>query len=1340
MFRKTWYVLLLILLIVILKSTASAETVSVPKTITGTSETLTGKEEIYTVGGAVSNTGHTVEYRFNWGDGIISEWGSAVQSHIWAASGLFNVKSQARCSADPEVISKWSTTLVRVKLSYVILNVSINPGSSGSVARNPDKAGYLYNETVELTAIANSGYSFNSWSGDITGSANPFTVIMETNKTISANFTAASETVSAPTIISGASTTIAGKSEVYIASGASSSLGHTMNYRFDWGDGKISEWGSASQSHSWTESGTFSIKSQSQCATDIANISSWSEYFVNVTVDYLTLNVSVTPSGAGTVVKYPDKAGYSYNESVRLTAAANAGYSFSNWNGDAAGSTNPLSISMNSNKTITANFTPPSENVSAPTNITGPATTIAGKSEIYTASGALSSLGHTLQYQFNWGDGTISDWGDATQSHTWSTAGTFNIRSQARCETDITNASRWSGNLTRVKVSYLTLNTTVIPVSSGNVVKNPDKTGYSYNESVQLTAVSNAGFIFGSWSGDATGSVNSLTITLTANMNVTANFTLLNETISIPTIISGPAATIAGKSETYTTNGAVSSLGHSVEYRFDWGDGNISGWGDAAQSHIWATNGTFAVKSQARCSTDITNVSLWSEIVSNITVSYLTLNIALNPEGSGSVSKNPDKEGYSFNEPVELTANGNTGYAFASWSGDETGSTNPLNLTMSTNKTITADFVEQSTTLQLTAISSMERVPRSGSVSGTAEVSIYAAKNEVESFQVAITSPGSAYQITDAVLTNLTDPYGNVIENTAFTLYRVDYVNITQLSSRPESGYTTGYYADPLIPFINPVTGQVINQSGGTAKYALPIDVSSQLNGAVWIDIKIPSNAAAGNYTGNFTVTCSDLSETSIPVTLTVWDFILPDGPTCLSNFGMYNNITSFYGPAKGTTAFNAIEHRYAEETARHRINPFVPYRFLPEGGGDGNLKTSPAQLDSLTSFITRNHVTSIRIPFESVSPGPLLVNYFANYSNYMADHGWIDGAYYWPIDEPNTSDAYNYITIHTSTVYTGSPRIPTMVTEQTYPQDPAWPDISNSVDIWCPVFEYIDEGTINQKLARGNRVWSYTALSPTTPGIHPQYDLLAGKHSAWWQIDRPLTNYRVPLWFNYRYHITGLLYYNTMTSSIPDPWTNPHNNSSSYNGDGMLFYPGTPCGFQGPVPSIRLKNLRDGMEDYDYMKILEIIRGYEAVMSYVNSVSPEWWIFSTDPSDFTQARKNMASDISGHQMMSPKILTKRSVDNISKEPKPKEYKVENPYPNPFNPITTISFALPIDSQVNLSVYSLTGQRLAVLKEGREKAGKYSVSWNAAGFSSGLYFFVLKANDYISTHKVLYVK
>ncbi|MCP4633092.1 MAG: T9SS type A sorting domain-containing protein, partial [candidate division Zixibacteria bacterium] len=79
-------------------------------------------------------------------------------------------------------------------------------------------------------------------------------------------------------------------------------------------------------------------------------------------------------------------------------------------------------------------------------------------------------------------------------------------------------------------------------------------------------------------------------------------------------------------------------------------------------------------------------------------------------------------------------------------------------------------------------------------------------------------------------------------------------------------------------------------------------------------------------------------------------------------------------------------------------------------------------------------------------------------------------------------------------------------------------------------------------------------------------------------------------------------------------------------------------------------------------------------------------------------------------------------------------------YPNPFNPVTTIEYALPHQSEVRLDVYNLLGQRVETLVDNIQKLGNYSISWNASGFSSGIYFYRLTSGDKTYTKRMTLLK
>ena len=88
----------------------------------------------------------------------------------------------------------------------------------------------------------------------------------------------------------------------------------------------------------------------------------------------------------------------------------------------------------------------------------------------------------------------------------------------------------------------------------------------------------------------------------------------------------------------------------------------------------------------------------------------------------------------------------------------------------------------------------------------------------------------------------------------------------------------------------------------------------------------------------------------------------------------------------------------------------------------------------------------------------------------------------------------------------------------------------------------------------------------------------------------------------------------------------------------------------------------------------------------------------------------------------------------------PSEYYMNTPFPNPFNPVTTIEYSLPLEAHVTLTIYNVSGQIVGVLEDKLKPVGKHSISWNAAGMPTGLYFCTLKANRFSETRKMVLVK
>jgi hypothetical protein len=96
-------------------------------------------------------------------------------------------------------------------------------------------------------------------------------------------------------------------------------------------------------------------------------------------------------------------------------------------------------------------------------------------------------------------------------------------------------------------------------------------------------------------------------------------------------------------------------------------------------------------------------------------------------------------------------------------------------------------------------------------------------------------------------------------------------------------------------------------------------------------------------------------------------------------------------------------------------------------------------------------------------------------------------------------------------------------------------------------------------------------------------------------------------------------------------------------------------------------------------------------------------------------------------------------------EPKKKvtlipEFVLNQNFPNPFNPTTTISYNLPKQCNTTIKIYNSTGQLMKTLVNKVQQAGEHSVVWNAMNISSGLYFYRIIAGDYISTKKCILLK
>jgi hypothetical protein len=88
----------------------------------------------------------------------------------------------------------------------------------------------------------------------------------------------------------------------------------------------------------------------------------------------------------------------------------------------------------------------------------------------------------------------------------------------------------------------------------------------------------------------------------------------------------------------------------------------------------------------------------------------------------------------------------------------------------------------------------------------------------------------------------------------------------------------------------------------------------------------------------------------------------------------------------------------------------------------------------------------------------------------------------------------------------------------------------------------------------------------------------------------------------------------------------------------------------------------------------------------------------------------------------------------------PENYSLSNNFPNPFNPTTRIRYSIPNVSRVLVKIYDVLGNEIETLVDQEKPAGTYELNWNAEGLPSGVYFYQLKAGEFIQTKKMILLK
>jgi len=144
-----------------------------------------------------------------------------------------------------------------------------------------------------------------------------------------------------------------------------------------------------------------------------------------------------------------------------------------------------------------------------------------------------------------------------------------------------------------------------------------------------------------------------------------------------------------------------------------------------------------------------------------------------------------------------------------------------------------------------------------------------------------------------------------------------------------------------------------------------------------------------------------------------------------------------------------------------------------------------------------------------------------------------------------------------------------------------------------------------------------------------------------------------------------------------------------------------------------------------------------EAIMDSVNSLSIAWDIWAFDGFELTPS--------SGGPRMMHLSISEELVGVDGEVAIPKEFALHNNYPNPFNPVTNITYDIASATDVTLEIYNVMGQRVRTLAQGSHEPGRYRIMWNATNdygqsLSSGMYIYRIQAGDFVSVKKLILMK
>ena len=547
--------------------------------------------------------------------------------------------------------------------------------------------------------------------------------------------------------------------------------------------------------------------------------------------------------------------------------------------------------------------------------------------------------------------------------------------------------------------------------------------------------------------------------------------------------------------------------------------------------------------------------------------------------------------------------------------------------------------------LQVWAAPSVEKVLKTMAVPvANRTLRIAAARGEFEPFQIVVKAPLAQ---TLAVSVSAFSKGGDTIP--APTIHSVDYVNITTAGDHFDR---LGLWPDPLWPLNN---GESVS-------------FPANQNQPLWLTVQVPWNAAPGVYQATITV-----GSASIPVQLEVWNFSLPRQIHLMSEWGFdWSDVVETYRGTVGGSVQSCywdVVEALKQDFANHRLIPkgvAWPAGLNYPGGveydcsghldpnawgvwGFGSLGGKYIHGEDgfnggygFPSFLAlgpRDNWPPDSLPYSfcSVSRSGVLGSaefqakwkqYLTAVDNYIVSAGYDQAAYYHIVNEPQTYADYTIVGEISALTESAAPHLRQMVSEQVEPE--MYNYSGAKIDIWMPtISNYELIKSHDRQKNHGEQVWWYYLYGDDPPLPNPIL------------MSHPGLEARITPWLAWAERVDGLLHYSA-TDWSANPWSTP-NVTGQDNGDGFFFYPPhkdntllSTCGENGNrlVPSIRWENLRDGMEDYEYLWLLAggkpQIDVTNVADAYVSQIVASRTLFSHVPTDLAATRAAIAQVLGG--------------------------------------------------------------------------------------------------------------